>query len=59
MNRFPQMSAMTGISRKKTGPMELSPLARPWACRVAASKPRERRDMTHSVLEVSFLILSH
>lgn len=59
MNRFFHMSAMMEISRKQTGPMELSPLARPWACRVAASKPYECRDVTHSVQEVSFPILSH
>ena len=59
MNRFLHMSSMTGISRKDSGPMELSPLARPWACRVAASKPYECRDVTHSVQEVSFSILSH
>lgn len=59
MNRFFQMSPMTAFSRKQTELMELSPLVRPWACRVAASKPNAVHHMAHPAHEVSFLILSH
>jgi len=59
MNRFFQMSPMTAFSRKQTESVELSFLTRPWACRVAASKPNASHDMTHLVQKASFLILSH